>query len=48
MSEEKNVLESFRAYEDGKHRRYSLLFAVNGGALAMSQSFSRKAERPAS
>ena len=28
------VSESFKAYEDGKHRRYSLLFAVNGGAFA--------------
>ncbi len=24
-------------YEDGKHRRYSLLFAVNGGAFAVAQ-----------
>lgn len=37
MSEEKNVPESFRAYEDGKHRRYSLLFAVNGGAFTVAR-----------
>src|SRR5688572_4051070 len=29
--------ELFRAYEDGKHRRYSLLFAVNGGAFALAR-----------
>jgi hypothetical protein len=28
------------AYEDGKHRRYSLLFAVNGGAFAIAKLFS--------
>ena len=40
MSEEKKVPESFKAYEDGKHRRYSLLFAVNGGAFAVAKLFS--------
>jgi hypothetical protein len=30
----KDVVE---AYENGKHRRYSLLFAVNGGALAIGK-----------
>lgn len=40
MSEEKKVPESFKAYEDGKHRRYSLLFAVNGGAFAVAKFFS--------
>jgi hypothetical protein len=39
MSEEKKVPESFKAYEDGKHRRYSLLFAVNGGAFAVAKLF---------
>jgi hypothetical protein len=29
----------FRAYEDGKHRRYNLLFAVNGGAFAVTKLF---------
>src|SRR5690606_32384849 len=27
----------FKAYEDGKHRRYTLLFAVNGGAFAVME-----------
>jgi hypothetical protein len=26
-----------KAYEDGKHRRYGLLFAVNGGAFAIAR-----------
>ena len=33
-SEERLVPENFRSYEDGKHRRYKLLFAVNGFAIA--------------
>jgi hypothetical protein len=28
--------DAFSAYEDGKQRRYQLLFAVNGGVLAIS------------
>lgn len=40
--EEKQVPESFKSYEDGKHRRYSLLFAVNGGAFAISKLFAEK------
>lgn len=39
MSSEKKVPESFSAYEDGKHRRYQLLFAVNGGAFAVAKLF---------
>jgi hypothetical protein len=39
VSEEKKLPESFKAYEDGKHRRYSLLFAVNGGAFAVAKLF---------
>ncbi|MXP66115.1 hypothetical protein E0493_22510 [Roseomonas sp. M0104] len=31
--------ETFKFYEDGKHRRYSLLFAVNGGALTVAKLF---------
>lgn len=27
--------DAFKIYEDGKHRRYSLLFAVNGGVAAI-------------
>jgi hypothetical protein len=41
-SEEKKVPESFKFYEDGKHRRYSLLFAVNGGAFAIAKLFAEK------
>jgi hypothetical protein len=42
MAEEKKVpdsfdAETFKAYEDGKHRRYELLFAVNGGAFAVAK-----------
>src|ERR1051325_8153452 len=45
MSEEKKVSEvfkpdAFKAYEDGKHRRYNLMFAVNGGAFAVAKLFS--------
>lgn len=29
--------ELFKFYEDGKHRRYTLLFAVNGGAGAIAK-----------
>ena len=29
--------ELFDTYEVGKHRRYSLLFAVNGGAFAVAK-----------
>lgn len=39
MSEEKKIPESFKAYEDGKHRRYNLLFVVNGGAFAVAKFF---------
>ena len=31
--------EIFKLYEDGKGRRYSLLFAVNGGVLAIAEGF---------
>jgi hypothetical protein len=30
-------LDIFRTYEEGKHRRYSLLFSVNGGAFAIAK-----------
>jgi len=30
---------AFRLYEDGKHRRYQLLFAVNGGAFTVAKIF---------
>jgi hypothetical protein len=29
--------EAFELYENGKHRRYELLFAVNGGAFAVAK-----------
>ena len=35
-------LDVFRTYEDGKHRRYSLLFSVNGGAFAIAKILSEK------
>ena len=41
-TEEKLVPESFKSYEDGKHRRYNLLFAVNGGAFAIAKMFAEK------
>jgi hypothetical protein len=40
MTEEKTFPDSFRAYEEGKHRRYNLLFAVNGGAFTVAKLFS--------
>ena len=42
MTREKKVPEGFQAYEDGKHRRYQLLFAVNGGAFAVAKLFADK------
>jgi hypothetical protein len=32
-----SVKEAFDLYENGKHRRYGLLFAVNGGAFAVAK-----------
>jgi hypothetical protein len=29
--------EAYKLYEDGKHRRYGLLFSVNGGAFAIAK-----------
>ena len=31
------AVPDFRSYEDGKHRRYELLFAVNGGSFAIAK-----------
>jgi len=42
MNDEKEVPESFKTYEDGKHRRYQLLFTVNGGAFAVAKLFGEK------
>ena len=43
MNDEKKVPESFKTYEEGKHRRYTLLFAVNGGAFALAKFIADKA-----
>jgi len=38
----RDTSSDFKAYEDGKHRRYELLFAVNGGAFTVAKLFSEK------
>ena len=37
--------DKFKAYEDGKHRRYELFFAVNGGAFAVAKLFAETQQR---
>ena len=37
MSSELSLKDAFELYENGKHRRYSLLFSVNGGAFAVAK-----------
>jgi hypothetical protein len=37
VSSEIKLKEAFDLYESGKHRRYSLLFSVNGGAFAIAK-----------
>jgi hypothetical protein len=32
-----SVKEAMELYENGKHRRYSLLFSINGGAFAVAK-----------
>ena len=32
-----SIKDAFELYENGKHRRYSLLFSVNGGAFAIAK-----------
>jgi hypothetical protein len=32
--------EAFKIYEDGRQRRYGMLFSVNGGAIAIAKAFS--------
>ena len=39
MAGKLTTAESFKIYEDGKHRRYNLLFGVNGGAFAVAKLF---------
>jgi hypothetical protein len=36
----KRLPEASKAYEEGKHRRYTMLFTVNGGAFAVAKVFS--------
>jgi hypothetical protein len=42
MADKLTTAESFKIYEDGKHRRYELLFGVNGGAFAVAKLFTDK------
>ncbi len=42
MAGKLTIAESFKIYEDGKHRRYELLFGVNGGAFAVAKLFTEK------
>src|SRR5262245_24869219 len=42
MSDRQKLPEGFDAYEKGKHRRYSLLFSVNGGAFAIAKLLAEK------
>ncbi|WNG47413.1 hypothetical protein F0U60_27280 [Archangium minus] len=45
VTEPREVPKSFQAYEDGKHRRYELLFAVNGGAFALAKLLAERTRR---
>ena len=40
-----SIKEAFELYEGGKHRRYSLLFSVNGGAFAIAKLLTDKSEK---
>jgi hypothetical protein len=37
-----SIKEAFELYESGKHRRYGLLFSVNGGAFAIAKLLADK------
>src|SRR5882762_7815438 len=37
MSEGFSLKDKLSLYEEGKHRRYTLLFSVNGGAFAVAK-----------
>ena len=39
MTNQLTKKDVFELYEQGKHRRYSLLFSVNGGAFAIGNLF---------
>jgi len=47
VAEDKKIPDGFKPYEDGKGRRYGLLFSVNGGAFAIAKVFSEKADKAA-
>ena len=38
--------EALELYESGKHRRYSLMFAVNGGAFAIAKLLTGETGKP--
>ena len=42
-----SLKEALDYYEDGKHRRYTLLFAVNGGAFAVAKLLTAEASKSA-
>ena len=42
---EPSIKEAFELYESGKHRRYGLLFSVNGGAFAIAQLLTDKSKQ---
>jgi hypothetical protein len=44
--QESKVSEAEKLYEDGKHRRYNLLFAANGGAFAVAKLFAESQKCP--
>jgi hypothetical protein len=37
MATFRKLADTFKSYEEGKSRRYSLLFSVNGGAFAVAK-----------
>ena len=41
-----SIKEAFELYEDGKHRRYSLLFSVNGAAFAVAKLLTGEPGKP--
>jgi len=47
MNEELSLKQMMSLYEDGKHRRYSLLFSVNRGAFAVATFLFEHGDKPA-
>lgn len=41
-----SLKEALELYENGKHRRYGLLFAVNGGAFAIAKLLVSESDKP--